>query len=293
MAQRTGTPDRTTNRPRPTPTRSSWSRRPRLVLLLAASVASSMLAGCGQTDNDTKSATAGLPDLEQSLMAHQWLLDANDSTTGLASPNPVTLVFVSGNAASGVAPCNTYRTQVTLDGDDGVHLDAPAATGKACEQPVMDAEARYFAALTEVDQADVTDRSRLVLEGNGVRLSFAAFDLSAEIAGDWSIVDVRTPRGVERVLAGSTPTATFTPDRSVVVSTGCNSLHTRWTLDREVITFEPANQTLMACDQPDGIMDQEAALANALLDAATVELTPTTLTILDDTGSIVLVATRP
>lgn len=264
----------------------------RLVLLVAL-VAGVALAGCGQTPNDTRSATAGLPDLEQSLMAHQWLLDPADSTIATTGDEPVTLVFTSGTAASGTAPCNTYRTQVTLDGDTGVRFAPPVTTLVACEPALMDAEAAYLTALAEVRTADVTDRSRLVLTADGVRLSFSAFDIGSALVGDWTIVNLRTPQAIEGVLDGTQPTASFGEDRILVVSTGCNPLRTRWSHDGATITIDPPARTEMACDQPAGVMDQEAALADALVAATTIEVTPATLTLLDDTGSIVLVATRP
>lgn len=154
------------------------SRRARQIMLFAACVAGLALAGCGQTDNDTRSATAGLPDLEQSLMAHAWRLESGSGSTDLPGENPVTLVVESSTAASGTAPCNTYRTEVTLDGDDGVSFGPPAATLMGCESAVSAAESAYFEALTKVRSADVTDRDRLVLEGDGVTLSFSAHDVT-------------------------------------------------------------------------------------------------------------------
>lgn len=155
-------------------------RRPRLLLLVVILVAGLVIAGCGQTANDTRSATAGLPDLEQSLMAHQWLLDPADSTLARAGTEPVTLVFTSGTAASGTAPCTTYRSQVTLEGDDGVRFAPPVTTLADCDPAVMAAESDYLAALEQVRTADVTDRQRLVLAADGVRLSFSASDVVAQ-----------------------------------------------------------------------------------------------------------------
>jgi heat shock protein HslJ len=150
-------------------------RGPRLLLLTIATVAVGLvLAGCGQTPNDTKSATAGLPDLEQSLSAHEWLLDPSDSTVASVDGHPVTLVFTTGTAASGSGPCNSYRAGVTLDGDRGVTFDHPATTLIGCDPPVAAAESAYLDALLQVNTADVTDRDRLILTGDGARLSFTA-----------------------------------------------------------------------------------------------------------------------
>lgn len=270
-------------------------RRPsRAAALVAALVVAgaAALAACGQTANDTRSATAGLPDLGQSLQAHQWLLDASDSSisaTGAAA-HPVTLVFTADDAASGTAGCNTYRAHVTLEGDDSVRFEHIAASSKTCPPPVMDVERAFLDALDRVRTADATDRSRLVLKGGGARLAFSKFDVSEKIVGAWEIVNVATTGGLESVVAGTTPTAVFHDDRSLVVRTGCNTLRTGWRLDGEEIRFDPPAQTSKLCDEPTGVMEQEVALASAVTRAASVELTPTSLTLLDGDGSIVLIA---
>jgi heat shock protein HslJ len=88
----------------------------------------------------------------------------------------VTLAFLDAAAASGAAPCNTFRGGVTLEGDDGVRLDDIATTLMSCEPEAMTAERAYLAALEQVRTADVTDPDRLVLTADGVRLSFTAVD---------------------------------------------------------------------------------------------------------------------
>jgi heat shock protein HslJ len=148
-------------------------RRLRMLGLAAATIG---IAACASTPEGTRSATAGLPDLEQSLTATEWLLDASDSSPAVAGGTPVTLAFAGATAASGAAPCNTYRGGVVLDGDDGVRLEDIATTLMSCEPEVMAAERDYLAALEQVRAADVSDPERLVLTSDGVRLSFTAAD---------------------------------------------------------------------------------------------------------------------
>jgi heat shock protein HslJ len=263
-----------------------------LVVLTSTLIAALVLTACGPTANDTKSATAGLPDLAQSLMAHQWLLVPGDSSLDEVDTNPVTLVFTTDTTASGSAPCNTYRSPVTLDGDDGVSFDQPVTTLEKCEPPTMAAEHAYLDALGQVTTADVTDRKALILTGHDVRLSFSASDTSEQIVGEWSITDLRTPQATRSVLTGTSPTATFGADHTLVVATGCNTLRTRWTLDGSQIAIDPAAQTQMACDAPAGIMDQEVALSTAIEATAAIQVTPSTLALLDDAGSVLVTATR-
>jgi heat shock protein HslJ len=162
----------------------------------------------------------------------------------------------------------------------------------SCEPEVMAAESEYLAALALVRTADVTDPERLVLAADGVRLSFAAIDARELIVGDWALTGVRSGDGIQSMVEGTQPVARVAADRNLVVETGCNTLRTTWEIDgREVVIEQPAG-TLMNCEEPAGVMDQEAAIAAALVAASTVDITPAALTLLDDAGDIVLTAQR-
>jgi heat shock protein HslJ len=131
-------------------------------MIAAAVLAGVAMSACGQTYNDTRAATAGLPDLEQSLGAHEWLLDTTDSTLARTGPNPITLAFIDSESASGVAGCNAYRTRVDLSGDDGVEFTEIAKTQQSCEPEIMAAEQAYFDVLTQVSPPSTSRTMSLV-----------------------------------------------------------------------------------------------------------------------------------
>lgn len=93
-------------------------------------------------------------------------------------------------------------------------------------------------------------------------------------------------------IDGTNPTLTFDAGGNAILQSGCNTARTTWKLDGSRLTIEPASQTRMQCDQPAGAMSQEAALIAALESAARVDISPDSLTILDDKGLIALIATR-
>jgi len=141
------------------------------VLLAVATAA----GGCSWTENDTKAATYGLPDLQQSLMAHVWELDAEASTIAPVTDAVITLEFAD-DVLSGNAPCNSYTGGYSV-GEDTLTVDVLASTLRACvEQDLNDAEAAYLAALEGTHDVDATDRDRLVLERDGTRLEYRAAD---------------------------------------------------------------------------------------------------------------------
>lgn len=266
-----------------------------LAVVLAAAVWFAVSADW--TDEDTRSATAGLPDLGQELAAHQWLLDASASSPTPRSPNPVTLVF-DDDSVSGRGPCNVYRGDLSVDDDAGeITISRIAATQRACDAEAERAEEAYFATLRRVRSVDLDDAYNarwLVLENDrGARLSFDAITAHDLLIGSWEITNVSRGDAIESPVAGTDPVIAFTADGDVTIEAGCNTIRGTFDLDGDRIDVGPLAQTMKACDPPE-VMDQEAALAQALDSAVRVEVVPGELTILDDEDHIVIVATaRP
>ena len=246
------------------------------------------LGGCWSDDNDSRSATAGLPTLRQDLEANEWVLDRADSSLTVDDTAPVTL-GIAGDAVSGSGPCNVYRGEFDLDGDE-VEITDLVTTRRACEASTMEAEAEFLAALESSTRVGLDD-DRLVLSDGG-RLVFDPFDTDEAIAGAWSVVDTAVDDGIVSVLPGSAPTLTFDADDTLVLTTGCNTASGSWALDGDRLTVDPMRVTLKHCDDPAGVMEQEAALIAAVESSDRVELAPDGLTLLDDQGLIVLLAKR-
>ena len=273
----------------------------RLVLAVGVMAALGLAAsGCGWNDDvDSRAATAGLPSTRVDIEAHEWVLDREDSSLTVDDDNPVTL-RVDGDTVTGRAPCNTYRGAFELGADDSVEIGPLALTRMACPGSAMEAEDEYVAALETVDHVEVDvdeegrdDADRMVLTGgDGVRLSFRSYDAEELLVGTWTITGVATGDSVDSMLDGTEPTISFGEDGDLTMETGCNTAGSSWELDGDELTVERARTTLMACDDPPGVMEQEAALLRALESAARVEVAPDTLTILDAEGAIAIVAVR-
>jgi heat shock protein HslJ len=159
--------------PQRTSPRSNRDRRGPLRVAATSLVVIAALVGCSGTPEDTRSATAGMPNPLQELTAHTWVLDGADSTPAIRSTQTVTLTFYDDDTLSGDGPCNRYHGPFSIDGTD-LTIGPIAQTRMACEQARMDAEHRYSTALEAVTSMDATDRNRLVLNGDGVSLSYDA-----------------------------------------------------------------------------------------------------------------------
>lgn len=259
-----------------------------LSVLLVTTAASS----CSPTDEDSRSATAGLPDLLQQLTAHEWVLDHADSSLTSRDTSPVTLRFGDDHTLTGTGPCNSYFGPFSIDGDATIEVGDLASTRRACAPAVMAAEDEYLVALGSVSTVDATDRDRLVLEDGSTRLAYDALDVADELVGTWDVVNLARGDAIASVLPGTAPVVTFGDDGSLTANGGCNTLVSGWTLAGGELRIDPPASTRMFCGEPDGVMDQEAALAAALGATAEVQIAGDTISLLDDGGSLVLVGTR-
>jgi heat shock protein HslJ len=268
-------------------------------LVAVVSVIGALVAGCAWDDAvDSRAATAGLPSTRADIEAHEWLLDREDSSLTVEDDTPVTLA-VDGDTVSGRAPCNIYRGPFDLGADDSVDIGDLAVTQMACGAATMDAEAEYLAALEAVDHVEVEldeegrdALDRMTLTGDDdLRLSFRGFDTRDGLLGEWAILNVNTGDAIQNVIEGTEPMLVFSED-GMSVDTGCNTGGSDWELDGDELTLGAVMLTLIACEEPPGLLEQEEAIRVALESAAKVEVSPTTLTILASDGRILIEAER-
>jgi heat shock protein HslJ len=154
---------------RPTPQRSLRSA----LVVVAALAAITLLSGCWPSSNDSKSATAGLPNVLQQLTANEWIL--NPSASSLAHrAGPITIVFSTTHLLSGAMACNTYRGHFTLD-ESTISISGLGQSLKACDPKGGAAEHEYLKTLGTVRHVENTRRDRLELTaGSNVHLVYDA-----------------------------------------------------------------------------------------------------------------------
>ena len=88
-------------------------------------------------------------------------------------------------------------------------------------------------------------------------------------ASSWQVVALNNgQQAVVNVLDGTTLTIAFGEDGTVTGSSGCNSFRGPYTSAAGVVKLGPLASTMMACLDPEGVMDQEAQLVAALESAA-------------------------
>ena len=105
----------------------------------------------------------------------------------------------------------------------------------------------------------------------------------------WVLVSYGDPSDPQAVLEGSEITAEFDSVEGTVKGlAGCNSYFGNYEVDGNAITFGLLGATLMACLEPEGIMQQESAYLAALDSAATYRIQGDKLEMRNADGAVAL-----
>jgi heat shock protein HslJ len=229
-----------------------------VALLLALGTA----AGCG--GDDGAGSFVGVP----------WVVS---SGVDLHGSDAVPSATFTDDTVGGSTGCNRFTASYTVDGDS-MEIGTIATTRMACPPPANAIERAYLAALGRVaawHQAGL--ELVLVDDDDNEVLRYE----EASPLGDWEVTAFLSGEAVTSPLPGTTITATFADDGTLTGSSGCNTYQTAFALGRGSIEIEPPAATEMACAEPEGVMDQEAAYLAAL---------PTAVGYRVDGGSLALVS---
>src|SRR4029453_8493323 len=117
--------------------------------------------------------------------------------------------------------------------------------------------------------------------GGGVRgvVGVVALPLGASACGDdgsdggqaadllpgvWAIPGVEVDDAIADPVAGTDPTLDVADSGDLSVTTGCNNGSGSWELDGDLLSIGPIASTQMACEEPAGVSEKEAAIFAAL-----------------------------
>lgn len=242
-----------------------------LALALLAAV---VLAACGRD-------SAGLNDTE-------WTLNTLNGAAALANVS-VTMELADDDQLFGSGGCNRYTGTWDTGDDDALTLTPGPMTMMACDQPIMDQEQAFIAALTGTASYE-RDGGELTLRDAGETdlATLSELEPADLVDTPWQVTAYNNgQQAVVNVLADSSLTAVFGDDDTINGSGGCNTFNTTYeTGDDDTITIQQAMTTLIACDQP--IMDQETAFLQALEQSASYELGARILTLHAADGALLV-----
>ena len=250
-----------------------------MVIGLTAALMAALLAACAAAP-----AAGGVP-LEGSF----WVLDSYYNADGeQMSVLPRTQVSAQfdGGKVSGSDGCNNYFGEYVLDGDKLTFGEGMGSTMMACEEPVMEQASSFMQALQDTASFSISGEVlTLKNEGGQALLVFTA--ASQELAGtSWQATFVNNGReAMVGLITGSEITADFGEDGTISGSAGCNRYNGPFETEAKQIKIGPLASTMMACIEPEGVSEQEAAYLAALENATVYELRGTNLTLRDADGA--------
>ena len=239
-----------------------------LLVLVAA-------GGCGGGDEPTSdpSSVEGVP----------WVLVSGVDVDGWEASAP-SISFGEDGTASGSSGCNQWGGSYTFDGDT-LELGEIAMTSMGCPPPADEVERAYMDALEQASRWRLEDEELVLLDGdNAELLRYQA----ASPVGDWQAIGLLQGDAFTSLLAGTEITASFDEGGALSGSAGCNTYNSTYTTDGGTIEIAEPSSTRMACPEPEGVMDQEAAYLAALPTVVGFRVERGVLELLNAEGSAVV-----
>lgn len=204
----------------------------------------------------------------------------------------LTLQVTSDGTFAGSSGCNRYRGAVRTTGD-ALDVDPINSTLMACEQPVMDQETTFIMMLQDAERF-VIEADHLTLSGGSgdATLVFSAQPQELE-GGTWLVTGYNNgAEAVVSVVADSVAEVSFGEDGALSGTGGCNRFVGQFTAKDDALEIGPLGMTRMACPEPDGVMEQEAAILTALESASGFGLEGDGLRLTTDDGATAVTLVR-
>ena len=238
-----------------------------------------LTAACSSTGGSASSGGSG-----GTLDGTSWTLKTQ-IVAGSMTPVPAGTVVdakFAGGKVSGFAGCNTYTAPATVSGAT-LKVGTAATTLRACEPAVSAVETAYLANLAQSATFTAASDGLTIFGSDGKAILVYAAASANPLEGEWNVTGYNNGKqAVTSPIAGTTLTATFTPDGQVAGDAGCNTYSGPYKLDGTSLTVGPLVTTRKACDQ--AIMDQETQFLAALQTPTKVETSGSTVTLRAATG---------
>lgn len=249
-----------------------------------------LLAACSSTDSGDGAATSTPSEASAQLAGTSWVLESMGDQQA-ADDTSATLQFSEDGEVSGSGGCNNYSGEFTTDGET-LKVGELAVTLMACEGPVGDQESAFLSALAETQRFAIDEDALTLSDEDGADLLVFAAQ-SNELVGTWIVTGYNDgEQAVVSVLEDTEAEVSFDEEGNISGTGGCNRLMGTFTADQGNVSVDPMAMTKMACPEPLGVMEQEAALIAALESAATYRVEGDTLQLMTSGEEIAATLTK-
>jgi heat shock protein HslJ len=253
-----------------------------LVLTLA-----SLVTGCATFGPVLAGRNADPGGNQAELDGTQWnLIEMNG--TPVTDPDKATLDFDAENAG-GIGFCNYFFASYEQDGQS-LTIGDIGSTLMAC--PNLELEGDYFAALDQVT-ASRREGDNLVLlnaEGDAILVFEPAAHAALE-GTPWLLTNMLTDRDSMSSLIWGADATAVVEDGIIGGTTGCNHYSGEFTVEGSAVEVGELIQTEMYCEEPEGVMEQEASYLRLLAQVESYEIVRDRLTFFNAEGAAVLTYT--
>jgi heat shock protein HslJ len=216
----------------------------------------------------------------------EWVetLMSNDDRFEPEGSGDYTLEFKTDATVAVQADCNRVAGGYNLDGNR-LTIQLGPSTMAACPEGSL---GERFVAGLEAANGILFDEGDLILtlmyDSGTMRFSPQRDGLPGT---SWTVIGYNNGRGgVVSTLIGTELSVAFGPDGTLTGFAGCNRFTAGYEVDGARITIGPTASTRMACDLPEGVMDQEVEYQTALGTAATFQITGARMEMRTSEGSI-------
>jgi heat shock protein HslJ len=198
----------------------------------------------------------------------------------------VDLRFEEGQI-SGRAGINRYFAGYEQDGSS-LRIGNTGSTQMAGPQDLMDQEQAFLSALGSVASFQIVGEQLRLLNGDGIAVLSLVPSLEPALSPNtWSATGVNNGKGgVSSLLAGSKVVVRFDEDGRISGNSGCNRFQGSYEINGESLNVGPLASTRKMCASPEGIMEQEANVLQALEKASTFKMDGSSLELRDDSGAL-------
>lgn len=220
------------------------------------------------------------------LTGRVWVLTELNGKPPMAGTG-ISAQFSADGKVMGSAGCNRYNGSFTISGENITFSSPLASTMMMCEQAIMDQESAYLQALAEVKTFSLTGNLLTFRGEEGANLLVFQAQSQDLANTDWQATFYNNgSQAVVGVLEGSSLTASFAEGDNLSGNSGCNSYNGSYKVDGNQITIGPLASTMKFCDEPAGVMEQEAQFLAALQSAASFQVEGNVLELRTQDGAL-------
>ena len=231
----------------------------------------------------------------KSLTGNLWQVisynNGKEAVVSVILGTELSALFDEQGQLSGSAGCNNYTAAYEVEGEN-ITIGPAATTRMMCSDPegIMDQEAEYLTALEMAASYEFEEDRLILLDAEGRRVVnyqlARTFELTETI---WHLQNFSDGEGsVQSTLENTEITVSFNEEGIISGLAGCNNYSGNYQVDGEQIQIELGPLTMMFCDQPEGVMDQEEAYLKALGSVTNFQIIGDKLMMKNESGQEVL-----